>query len=128
MDNVELLVASSKLLARRVLIVWRKEGGSAVSRLVTAALERRAVWKKLRREAPNDKMLESRELMEKLLANGTYGYLNFKRSVIFSRATAAAVTLLCRNAFARTRLILESEELLRRYYPQVVCRYRVGDT
>lgn len=125
LDNVELLIASSKLLSRRILVVWKKESGSAVSRLVTAALERRAVWKKLRRTSPNDKMLESRELMEKLLANGTYGYLNFKHSVIFSRATAAAVTLLCRNAFARTRFILESEELLRRFDPELAERFKV---
>lgn len=125
LDNVELLIASSKLLSRRILVVWKKESGSAVSRLVTAALERRAVWKKLRRASPNDKMLESRELMEKLLANGTYGYLNFKHSVIFSRATAAAVTLLCRNAFARTRFILESEELLRRFDPELAERFKV---
>lgn len=125
LDTVELLIASSKLLSRRILVVWKKESGSAVSRLVTAALERRAVWKKLRRTSPNDKMLESRELMEKLLANGTYGYLNFKQSVIFSRATAAAVTLLCRNAFARTRFILESEELLRKFDPGLAERFRV---
>lgn len=125
LDNVELLVASSKLLSRRLLVVWRKESGSAVSRLVSAALERRAVWKKQRRLSPNDKMLESRELMEKLLANGTYGYLNFKRSVIFSRATAAAVTLLCRNAFARTRYILESEELLERFDSRLAKQFKV---
>lgn len=121
--NVPLLIASSKHLTRRVLVVWNKSS-STVARIVSEALVRRTAWKKLRKANPNDRVLESRELMEKLLANGTYGYLNFSRSVIFSRATAAAVTLLCRNAFARTRFIIESDELMRRFDHRMSRRFR----
>lgn len=124
MDNAELLIASTRLFTRRVLIVWRKTTGSTVARIVTDALVRRAEWKKKRKITPDDKVLESRELMEKLLANGTYGYLNFKNSVIFSRATAAAVTLLCRNAFARTRFIVESTELLQQFDSDIARNYK----
>lgn len=123
-DSVQLLVCSSKLLSRRVLVVWRKTNGSAVSRIVTQALARRAVWKHQRKSAPEDKVLEARELMEKLLANVTYGYLNFCQSVIFSRPTAAAVTLLCRNTFSLTRFIVEARETLARFAPELVDRYR----
>lgn len=123
-DSAALLICSSKLMSRRVLVVWRKSNGSAVSRIVTQALARRAVWKQQRKTRPDDKVLESRELMEKLLANVTYGYLNFKHSVIFSRPTAAAVTLLCRNTFSRTRFIVESREALARFDGTVAERYR----
>lgn len=115
MNSARLLIASTRHFARRVLVVWRKDAGSTVARIVSDALDRRAVWKAKRKMSPDDRVLESRELMEKLLANGTYGYLNFSRSVIFSRATAAAVTLLCRNAFARTKYIIESDALMEKF-------------
>lgn len=111
-DSLDLLLASSKSLERRVLVLIKKIDHSVIDRVVTEALLRRETWKKKKRENPNDKIIQSRELMDKLLANGTYGYLNYGKSVIFSRATASAVTLLCRNAFCKTRFIIESDALL----------------
>ncbi|KAK2574823.1 hypothetical protein KPH14_013130, partial [Odynerus spinipes] len=113
LTNVNILLRSSRSLDRRLLVLFHKFDDSVVDRIVTQALERRAVWKRLKKQFPNDAIIASKELTDKLLANGTYGYLNYTRSVIFSRATAAAVTLLCRNAFSRTRFIIESPSFLR---------------
>lgn len=112
LTNLETLMLSSRRLDRRLLVLFHKIDDSIVDRVVTQALERRAVWKRLKKQFPNDAIIASKELTDKLLANGTYGYLNYSRSVIFSRATAAAVTLLCRNAFSRTRFIIESSDFL----------------
>lgn len=128
-DSIEHLVLSTKHFSRRVLIVWRKSNGSVLARIITRALEARAVLKQQRKKNPNDKVLESKENMAKVLANGTYGYLNFMMSVIFSRATAAAVTTLCRKTFVETCFIIEDPatllafnvELFESFY--VVTRY-----
>lgn len=113
-ESLALLLASSRSLERRVLVLMKKMDDSVIDRVVTQALHRRDEWKRKKRQRPDDKIIQSRELMDKLLANGTYGYLNYSKSVVFSRPTAAAVTLLCRHTFCRTRFIIESAEWLRR--------------
>lgn len=115
LSSVDVIVASSRLLTRRVTVTWQKPNGSAVDRVVRKALTRRAELKKKRKLRPEDRVLETLELMEKLSANGTYGYLNFRQSAIQSRSAAANVTLLCRNTFSRTKYIIESPQLLRRF-------------
>lgn len=106
------MFVTSKHLGRRFLVLLYTPNSSTIDEIVTEALQRRAVWKRKKKENPNDVVVQFMELMEKLLANSLYGYLNFSLSAIFSRSTAASVTLLCRNAFCRTRRIIESRELL----------------
>lgn len=108
----EQILLTSCTLSRRFLTLIYTPDPSTVDGIATKALKRRAVWKAKRKQNPQDVVLEFMELMEKLLANSLYGYMNFGLSAIFSRATAAAVTLLCRNAFCRTRRIIESRDLV----------------
>lgn len=113
--SVEHLVLSTKHFARRILLVWHKVNGSVLARTITRALELRADLKQQRKKDPNNKVLESKENMAKMLANGTYGFLNFVRSVIYSRATAAAITTLCRKTFVETFTIIEDPATLRAF-------------
>lgn len=115
METLDLVLVSSRSPERRLLVLLNKVEGSTIDRVVTEALRRRAVWKKILKTNKDDKVAKSREQMDKLLANGTYGYLNYKKSVVFSRPAAASVTLLCRSTFSRTRFIIESPELMRRF-------------
>lgn len=110
--TLEQLVRTTRYLGRRFLALVYSPAPSTIDTIVTKALERRAVFKRRKRENPGDVVVQFMEMMEKLLANSLYGYMNFAQSAIFSRATAAAVTLLCRNAFCRTRRIIESRELM----------------
>lgn len=108
----EQLVRTSRHFDRRFLALLHNSRPSTIDDIVTRALERRQVWKEKKKKYPDDVVVQFMELMEKLLANSLYGYMNFSLSAIFSRATAASVTLFCRNAFCRTRRIIESRELI----------------
>jgi hypothetical protein len=110
--TLEQLICTSRHFDRRFLALIYNPRPSTIDGIVTNALKRRAVWKRKKKEHPDDVVVQFMEMMEKLLANSLYGYMNFSLSAIFSRATAAAVTLLCRNAFCRTRRIIESKELI----------------
>lgn len=110
--DLQAIIMTSRHAGRQFLALFYQPEISTIDDIVTRALERRAIWKRKKKENPNDVVVVFMEMMEKLLANTMYGYMNFSLSAIFSRATAAAVTLLCRNAFCRTRNIIESRELV----------------
>lgn len=111
--TIDSAILTSRHLGRGFLALLTYEHPpSTISAVVTKALDRRAVWKRKKKENPTDQVVVFMEMMEKLLANSLYGYLNFQLSAVFSRTAAAAVTLLCRNTFCRTRRIIESRELI----------------
>lgn len=48
------------------------------------------------------------QLMYKTVANSMYGYINYKRSILYSPAVAAAITLFSRKIFAETTYLHEN--------------------
>lgn len=110
--TVDQLVVPSRRLDRPFLCVVYHDTESTIDAVVTRALHRRAELKRQKKANPHDIVLHFMEMMEKLTANSLYGYLNFDGSVVYSRATAAAVTLVCRHYFTQVRKIIESAEFL----------------
>lgn len=106
--NDEIQQSTNDSARRRLLMIWYNDIRTepVVCSLWRDYLSKRAAFKRELAELCNNtddlskrQRLQCMEKMMKVVANSLYGYLNYKQSIIYAPAVAAAITLLSRKTF-----------------------------